>query len=116
MGIKISNFSPVWEFVQPNVAPIPTNPVPQFYNGAFMFVTFQVNTATSAQVQAQVWDKMPETVDNVYNGAVMIANLNFGNMPVNVQGNILLDASNAIVEALQLVNPKVKFEVIGLNA
>jgi hypothetical protein len=114
MAIKISNFNPVWEFVQSNTAPIPMNAVPQFYNGTFMFVTFQVNTATSAQVQAQLWDKMPETVDNVYNGAVMLASLNFGNIPVNVQGNILLDASNSIVEILQKTNPSVKFEVVGL--
>ena len=38
MAISITNFNPVWEFIQPNFGPMMGTPIPQFYDGTYMFL------------------------------------------------------------------------------
>lgn len=128
MAIQISNFSPVWTFNQPNSFPM-SNPVPQFYDGKYMFVLCSINNGTSISINANLYDKQPGYITGslpsgsesgsvppiIYNGAKMITNLNYGSIETDVQGNILLAAHEYIISQSLASNPNVSFEIIDLS-
>jgi hypothetical protein len=128
MAIEISNFNPVWTFVNSNTAPI-SNVIPQFYDGTYLFVLCSINNGTSVSVTANLYDKKPGYITGslpsgsasgsqppiVYNGAVTIANLNYGSIETDVQGNILLAGHEYIVSQSLIQNPTVDFTIIDLS-
>ena len=120
MAIEIKNFNPVWEFVQPNFSPMMGNPIPQYYDGAYMFLQCSINNGTSISVSANLWDKKPEWTPGEsgstdYNGARTITNLNFGTVNTDVEGNVLLAAHNYVVSSSLSNNPGVEFNIIDLS-
>lgn len=120
MAIEITNFNPVWEFVQPNFGPMMGNPIPQFYDGTYMFLQCSINNGTSINVSANLWDKKPEWTPGesgsvIYNGARTITNLNYGSVDTDVEGNVLLAAHNFVVSSSIPNNPGVDFTIIDLS-
>jgi hypothetical protein len=121
MAIEISNFNPVWTFVNPNIAPI-SNIIPQFYDGTYLFVLCSINNGTSVSVTANLYDKKPGYISGsesgsapIYNGAQMIAMLNYGSIETDVQGNILLAGHEYIVSQSLVQNPTVDFTIVDLS-
>lgn len=121
MAIEISNFNPVWKYIYPQT-PILSNSVSQFYDGTYLFVLCSINNGTSISVTANLYDKKPGYISGsesgsapVYNGAVMIANLNYGSIETDVQGNILLAGHEYIVSQSLIQNPTVDFTIVDLS-
>ncbi len=128
MAIEIKNFNPVWTFIQPSTFPL-SDPLPQFYDGAYMFVLCAINSGTMVSVTANLYDKQPGYITGslpsgsdsgseppiIYNGARMITNLNYGSIQTDVQGNILLAAHEYIVSQSIATNPTVDFTIIDLS-
>jgi hypothetical protein len=115
MAIQVSNFGEVWKYSQPQWGPIGGNSPIQFYNGTYLFVNCSIISGTQISINANMWDKKPETISGSYNNAKMISNLQFGNIDTDVEGNILLAAHNAIVSQSSANNPGVDFEITNLS-
>lgn len=120
MAIEITNFNPVWEFITPNTITLGGTPIPQFYDGTYMFLQCAINTGTSVYVSANLYDKKPEWITNdsgslVYNGARVITNLNYGSFDTDVQGDILLASTNYVVSCSSTINPGVNFTILDLS-
>lgn len=121
MAIEISNFNPVWTFIQPNL-PVLSEPTPQFYNGTYMFIQCAISTGTQITVNASLYDKKPEFITGsdtgsapIYNDAKILAYLNYGSIVTDVQGNVLLAAHEYIVSQSVIQNPGVDFNIIDLS-
>lgn len=128
MAIQVTNFNPVWSFTQPDISPIST-PIPQFYDGTYMFILCSINNGNSISITANLYDKQPGYITGslpsgsasgsvppiVYNGAKYITDLNYGSIDTNVQGNILLAAHEYIVSQSSAQNPGVEFNIIDLS-
>jgi hypothetical protein len=110
MAIQISNFSPVWTYIQPSWGPI-NNPTPQYYNGTYMFITCAINSGTSVSTAATLYSENPVSSSN----AQVITNLNFGNFDTDVQGDVLLASHNYIISQSISNNPGVDFTIISLS-
>lgn len=120
MAISITNFNPVWEFIQPNFGPMMGTPIPQFYDGTYMFLQCSINSGTSVSVNVSLYDKKPEYTPGesgsvVYNNARVITNLNYGSFNTDVQGNVLLAATDYVVSCSVVANPGVDFTIIDLS-
>ena len=128
MAIEIKNFNPVWTFTQPNSSTLST-PVPQFYDGTYMFILCSINNGNSISINANLYDKQPGYITGslpsgsdsgsippiVYNGAKIITVLNYGSVDTNIQGNILLAAHEYIISQSSAQNPGVEFNIIDLS-
>lgn len=121
MAIEIKNFNPVWKFIQPNL-PIVSEPTPQFYNGTYMFIQCSIPSGNQITVNASLYDKKPEFITGsdtgsapIYNDAKILAYLNYGSIPANVEGNVLLTAHEYIVTQSSLQNPGVDFNIVNLS-
>ena len=128
MAIEISNFNPVWTFNSGNYFPFST-PVPQFYDGTYLFVLCSINSGNAVSVTANLYDKKPGYITGslpsgsasgseppiIYNNAKLIANLSYGTIETNVQGNILLAAHEYIVSQSLISNPTVDFTIVDLS-
>lgn len=110
MAIEITNFNPVWKYIQPTWGPF-SNLTPQYYNGTYMFITCAINSGTSVSTSATLYSENPVSSSN----AQIITNLNFGNFDTNVQGDILLASHNYIVSQSLTNNPGVDFNIISLS-
>ena len=121
MAIEISNFNHVWTFIQPNPL-ISSDPIPQFYNGTYMFVQCAISAKDQISINANIYDKKPGFITSsdtgsapVYNGAKIITTLNYGSIPANVENNVLLTAHEYVVSHLITQNPGVDFNIVNLS-
>ena len=128
MAIEISNFNPVWKYTY-SQNPVLSNSPAQFYDGTYLFVLCSINNGTSVSVTANLYDKKPGYITGslpsgsisgsqppiVYNGAQMIAMLNYGSIETDVQGNILLAGHEYIVSQSLIQNPTVDFTIVDLS-
>lgn len=122
MAIQISNFEVVWKYYQKtNFPALSQEQTPKYYDGTYIFVTCSIESSKHIRITATLYDKKPEITmvegsdTPIHNNARVIDSLYIDNMETDVEGNILLMAHEYLVSYLTEINPKVKFEIVGLK-